>query len=888
MQRLLLFMVCLICMRANAQLTYTPIAIKQLDASVCWNVKLNVNYETNRIQLFGKIMDDSGNVLIETESDKLTLREGLQQLDATLVRTTRIRFLNDEVKKHLEHYGRLPTGRYQFCTTAKTTRDGEEVGDDCISLTQTNTDTVAKPSLLKLPKQIQVYGNASIEHIYSSRQGTDQVMPPNLMRIQAQPGISIYNVPLSMNLYYTTERTALRPNQFAVSFQFDEQKFKDNLRTLVEQKIMEQTKLNMAGMSRQYEQVAELGSINETLKGLSVNTSAISSLEAQIKSGEYAGIGESLSALTQQATDALNKIDYDKLKGQYVDAKNQLAEYVPKDSVEEREKKQLEDSLDTRLQQLELKKDSALGNISGYRQKLSNVLEKAKQLEEMTAKLKQLQATAQQFAQLTEKKGQLEGLQKRLEGATQGNYTEMGRLADPTVLKENLIERGMFTGMNKLFFGVRQLSVGTVYPYYSPLILNGIQVQGGALEINPGLFFLNITGGNTHLGARNVLDIFKSAYQRWMLGGRIGVGKVERSHFFINYIHSFDKSTTLPADISSAVRPAQNDVLGAELQLTFWKGRIKLLGEGAGVSFNRNRNDDALKLENSYYEKIPALLKPNLSTSYDYAYNARGDFNFWKGSLMSVYTEYIGPGYQSFGVPFLRNDVLRYGGRVEQTLWKNRIKLNGKYRYEIDNLIQSKRFTTTTHFYGGGFSFNQRKMPTFKIDYNGNLRKGTMAMQIMHNIAASSSYNYKIAKTNLRTAVNYQFITSDADSLSFSEYSLHNITFNQSVTFKAPVTILANLGFNQLQNIITTTQQIQFGAGVISMPAKNFNLGFNLDMVKNLTADYRIGTQLDLSYFFLKHLTISTNLRFNHYQNSSFTAANFNEVVLTTRLAVVW
>lgn len=872
----------------RSQLTYTPVALRQLDASVCWNVKLQVSYETNRVQLFGKISDDNGKVLIETESDKLVLREGTQNLDATTVRTSKIKFYDERVKRYLELYSRLPDGRYEFCTVAKAPNNGEEVGEDCISLTQTNTDTVAKPSLLHLPKEIQLYGSASVEHVYSNRQGTDQVMPPHLLRIQAQPGVSIYNVPVSMNLYYTTERTAARPNQFAVSFQFDAEKFKDNLRQMVERKIMEQTKLNVSGMSKQYAQVAELGNINESLKGMSPNTSEITSLEGQIKNGDYSNIGESVSALTEQATDALDKIDYNKLKGEYVDAKNQLAEYVPKDSVEEKQKQTLGDSLDARLQRLETKKDSVLGKLNGYNEKLKSVLERKKQLEEMTGKLKQLQETAQQFQQLTEKKNQLEGLQKTLDGATQGNYAEIGRLSDPTVLKDNLIERGLFTGMNKLFFGVQQLQIGTVYPYYSPLVMNGIQVQGGAIEINPSIFFLNITGGNTHIGATNMLDIFKSAYQRWMVGGKIGLGKVERSHFFVSYIHSFDKSNTLPAEVAPTVRPLQNDVLGVELQLTFWKGRIKLLGEGAGAGFNRNRNDSALKVENNYYEKVPAFLKPNLSTSYDYAYSARGDFNFWKGSLLSAFTEYIGPGYQSFGVPFLRNDVLRYGGRIEQTVWKNRIKVSGKYRYEIDNLIASKRFTTTTHFYGAGFSFNQRKLPTFKLDYNGNLRKGTFQTQLMHAINASSSYSYKISKINMRTSVNYQWMMSNADSISFSDYTLHNIMATQSITFKFPVTVLTNVGFNQMKNILSTTRQIQFGAGIMSSPFKNFNAGLNIDLAKNLGRDYRLGTTLDLSYFFLKHLTLSTNLRFNRYQNYLVTDLPFNEVVLTTRLAVVW
>lgn len=871
-----------------SQLTYTPIAFRQLDASVCWNVKLQVNSGGERVQLFGKISDDNGKLLLETESDKLFLQNGLNTLNATMVRTDKVKFYNNEAKQHLERYGVLPTGRYEFCTTAKISSDNEELGNDCVSLTQVSTDTVATKKLIQLPKGIQLYGSASIEHIYSNRQGTDQLMPPHLLRIQAQPGISIYNVPLSLNLYYTTERTYARPNQFAVSFNFDAQRFKDNLRTMVEHKIMEQTKINTASLSKQYEQVAELGSINDKLKGMSVNTSEISSLESQIKSGDYSNIGESISALSGQAIDALKKIDYDSLRTKYTDAKNQLAEYVPSDSVEEKQKKTLNDSLDARLLRLEAKKDSVIKELEGYQQKLNSLLEKKQQAEAMMQQLNQLKATAEQIQQLTEKKNYLEGVQKNLQSVSQANLGDISRLNDPTVLKQNLLEQGMFTGLNKLFFGVRQLSIGTVYPYYSPLILNGIQVQGGAIEINPGLFFLNVTGGNTHIGTTNLLDIFKSAYQRWMVGGRIGVGKPERSHFFLSYIHSFDKSNSLPSEISPTVRPNQNDVLGATLQLTFWKGRIRLLGEGAGCGFNRNRRDGTLNVENSLYQKIPAFLKPNLSTSYDYAYMARGDFNFWKGSLISFYTEFIGPGYNSFGVPFLRNDVLRYGGRVEQTLWKSRIKLTGKYRYEIDNLIESKRATSTMHFYGGGFSFNQRKLPSLKAEYNGNMRSNVFGEQMMHSVNFSTGYNYKISKTNLRTSANYQFIISNADSISFSDYTLHNIMLVQSVSFRLPVTVLATLGYNQLANTVQTNRQLQFGAGVISTPIKNFNAGLNLDFAKNIGRDYRLGTALDLSYFFLQHLTLSTNLRFNRYQNYFITDLPFNEVVLTTRLAVIW
>jgi hypothetical protein len=181
-----------------------------------------------------------------------------------------------------------------------------------------------------------------------------------------------------------------------------------------------------------------------------------------------------------------------------------------------------------------------------------------------------------------------------------------------------------------------------------------------------------------------------------------------------------------------------------------------------------------------------------------------------------------------------------------------------------------------------------RKLPTLKIDYNGNYRLGSLNKQLMNTVAVISGYNYKVAKTNMRTLINYQLVLSNADSVSFSDYTLHNVMLTQSVSFRFPVTLLANIGFNQMKNILQTTRQIQFGTGVFSTPFKNFSTGVNMDMAKNLGREYRLGTTLDVSYFFLKHFTVSTNFRFNRYQSYFSTDFPFNEIVLTTRLMIVW
>ena|GEM_PF-2094168 len=872
---------------ASAQVNFSSVSNRQLDPSICWNVRVQVMTAGERVELTGKIFDDNGKVLIECVSDKLMLRNGLNDLNYNMVRTTNVRFFDDEVKKHLQHYGTLPPGRYQFCTMAKTVADHEELGEDCISLTQASNPNLNVDGKAIL-KKFQFYGNASVEHIYATRQGTNQVIPPHLLRVQAQPGISFYTLPFGMNLFYTTERTSTRPNQFAVSFNFDAEKFKSNLRTLVEQKLFEQTKINTANLSKQYEQIADLENINQKLSGISSNSAEITSLEEKIKSADYSNLDQSLANLNTESNQALEKINYQEQRDEFQNTLNKLSEYVPQDSTEEKQKQLLTDILNRKIERLEIKKDSTIQSTDKNPTARDSLAVKKKQLDKMVSQLETLKMAAEQYQQLSEKKDYLEGIQSSLDGASKNNLTDLDRLNDPTILKQNLQEQGMFTGVNKLFFGVRQLSIGTVYPYYSSLLMNGIQVQGGALEINPGIFFLNVTGGNTDLGTGAITDIFKSAHQRWMLGGRIGLGKVERSHFFVSYIHSFDKKDANSTPFADSLRRKQNDVAGAEFQLTFLQGRIKLYSEVATSSFNRNQDDVSLVVNNQWYEQIPDFLRPNLSTSYDYAYTVRGDFSLWQGSLITLYNEYIGPGYTSFGVPFLRNDVLRYGGRVEQGMWKSRLKLRGKYRYEIDNLIVSKRTTSTTHFYGAGLSYNQKKVPTLRADYNGNRRNNAFNQQQMNSVSLSSGYSYKVSKKNLRTGINYQWMMSTADSISAAEYQLHNVSLNQSFSFVAPVTLLLTAGFNRLTSQLQANNQIQLGTGLVSSPVKGLNTALNIDVFKNLGKELRLGASLDVSYLFLKYFTISTGMRYNSYQNVVPSDAPFNEFVLVTKLMAVW
>ena len=871
-----------------AQLTFSPISLKQLDAAVCWNVRVQLNGTEERVELQGKVYDDGGSLLIECMSEKLFLRNGINALDAGSVRTANIRIFDTGVKKHLERYGVLPAGRYRFCTQALSASDNGDLGQDCITLTQIGVRDGAANKGRRASKYVETFGQAGVEHIYANRQGSNQQIPPHLLRAYAQPNLTLATLPFSANLFYTTERNVLLPDQYALSFQFDANRFKENLRTLVETKILESSKISLANEQNRLRKIAELESLGEQLKSLKApDNLEISALETEIKNTGTDEIPALLESLNQQTQQALQSIDYENQKQQLTESNNRLSEIVPQDTSEERQVSALRDTIDSRLKRLESRKDSVLNRLEGFAEKRRLLQEKKQKINDLQQQLDRAKQLAGQFSEMEQKRtelAQLTQLTSRLGSPSE----EILRLSDPQILRQNLVERGMFSGLNKLMFGVRQLSIGTVYPVFSPLTFNGIQVQGGALEINPGLFYLNITGGNTRLGSQSMSDVFENTYKRWVVAARLGVGRMESSHLIFSFMHASDREGSIPESFANILRPTENNVLSAQSQLSFWKRRIRLQGEAAACSYNRNQADSSLNVFVPEISQIPDFLKPSLSTSYDIAYTIRSELNLWKGSVINAFTEYIGPGYTSLGVPFLRNDVMRYGGRIEQQLFNTGLKLHLRYRHENDNLIQSKRATSTMTFATAGIAYSKSKKPSLRFEYSQNSRNSEAGIQDIIIASLNSGYSYKVRSMNLRTGLNLQQLSSSNDSLNIGDYSQRSVMATQSIALRKPITILASLGYNRLESTLQNQNQLLLGGGFTAAPGANFSIGLNADFAQNAEQDERFGIQTDINYMMFKNMVFSLSARLNRYQNPGVSETSFTEMFITSKLAVIW
>lgn len=876
------------------QIQYRPVASALLDASVCWNVSVTLSSGPERVQLFGKILDESGNLVLEAQSDVLQLNNGRNVVDKTSVRTANIKFHSANHKEYLQRYGQLPAGRYQFCTAAKTLSTNEEIGEDCTFLSQ-GIQSAVPSEQGKVNKTVDLFGNAGVEHVVASRQGTNQNIPSNVVRMQAQPGFSIATIPFTANAYYTTERSALLPDQFALSVDFDRDRFRKNLQSVVEKKLLSELQLNRADLLKKQQWTSELTQIDSKLRS-AANMADIGTLQSQLDNLNPDELDAEAAKMAALSAKAMQSLDYTNEKSKIEDVRNQVAIYMPRDSIEEARKKVILDSLDRRSRQLDHQKDSLILALNGGVNRMDSLRAKLNEVEELKRKISVVQESAELTQELMQRKEVLVQLMdvfdKGRAGAGDALKSASDNLKDPANLREMLISQGMFTGSNKLLFGLRQFSIGTVYPSYSPLVLNGVQIHGGALEIQPKGFYLNVTGGNLHLGVPLSTNETSPSYQRPIVAGRIGFGRMESTYLHFSYVHIFDNATSLPSVLANGIDPSQNDVTSGTLNLEVWKNRINLFAEVAASGFNRNRNDEVIPFENPTYERFPDFLKPTLSSSYDIAYTLRGDLKLWKGSDIRIYQDYIGPGYVSLGVPFLRNDVIRRGFRADQSFWKNRLRANINYRTESDNIYDNKGSTSEAEFYGGGIMLIYKKLPSIKLDYLNNVRSFSGADFKMNRYSLNSSWNYSIATLKLRSGLNYQFVSGNADSLSSLDYKLNNMMVVQNVSFRKPITLMFTAGRNTILTTDHLNEQWQFGAGVMGTPVKKLSCGVSVDMVKNETGESRFSVSSDIAWQIGKRINLTTNFRLNQFNDFLMESLGGQlpgeEYIVTSKLSFVW
>ncbi|MBX2991254.1 MAG: hypothetical protein KF749_08800 [Bacteroidetes bacterium] len=265
-------------------------------------------------------------------------------------------------------------------------------------------------------------------------------------------------------------------------------------------------------------------------------------------------------------------------------------------------------------------------------------------------------------------------------------------------------------------FGIRPqwgwgyANAGDFTESFTPYTLNGIQIRGGGVAINPGLFRFSALGGYSRRGEGGGFD-------RYLYGGKVGVGRDSESYFDLIFVRTRDIPSRFqvfypdsipPPDstqIGTAVNPYQetpqeNLVVALAGALRMFDNALSLNGEVSGSAFTRDMHSTAFN-----NEKIPSIIKglytPRLSSSADYAYTLGMNVNLSQLGFRAGFRR-IGPGYNSLGVSSLITDLseVLLGVNVRFQQWATSFT----WTRQNDNLLKQKINTTVRQTFGGNFS----------------------------------------------------------------------------------------------------------------------------------------------------------------------------------------
>jgi hypothetical protein len=484
-----------------------------------------------------------------------------------------------------------------------------------------------------------------------------------------------------------------------------------------------------------------------------------------------------------------------------------------------------------------------------------------------------------------------------------------------------LQELGVLSSTEKFFMNFPSLEFGVTYPRYTPLTLTSVPVTGANIEFNPGDFYIAFAGGSSQrqrtgeeirrFYTRTTLPeladtVIAPTYNRTLYGGRLGYGKKDGSHFFVTTMWARDDENDPPVDsvmsdsLGIPFAAKSNFVFGMDAAVAFAEDMIRFEGEINGSVVNGDVTTPGFK-NDDIPEFLIDIVDPTISSSIDYAYTLRTVVNIADvGTKLSGAVRMIGPGYQSFGAPNLRNDLFRYDLRFEQRLLNRQISFTSFYRHDRDNLIggedsvvQLKPATTEITAYGIGVGLSFRKYPYLRLNWapyhQTNDLSGERAVDnTTQTFSAITGYSFRTGSLTNSANLSYTLQNSETSSLA-ADYGVGALAFNYTAIFEFPLTLSAGIGLSNLTSGSDSTANIlsfDLGGSVVAFDIWESSLGITVSTQSDV--DSRFGFYLGSTLALWDYGFLDLRAEKNTYQNSFFFADQFEEFVLRTTLSTRW
>jgi len=477
-----------------------------------------------------------------------------------------------------------------------------------------------------------------------------------------------------------------------------------------------------------------------------------------------------------------------------------------------------------------------------------------------------------------------ERFEKEKEKIVSGNNLDVSKLTQKELQKiESDAKKKVNSRLSpiaKFISDFRSFGVGTTYPSYSPLTIQGIPLTGLNFEYNPGWFYIALAG------AKNLKAIENTSFTRQLYSGRIGYGQKDKSHFYFTGMYANDNTGSITVDSSNQLlKPNSNYLFGIEGRLNLFNEKLTIEAEAVGSMLTRDNRDP--DLEN---RSIPGFVKnifhPKISSQVDYSYSVKTVFNNEKSKTkLSAQVKMIGPGFVTLGNPSLRGDKLEVETRLEQKLANNQVTVRGSLKWFRDNLIKSRSATTTNMIPSLMVNLNFKKMPYVMLSYMPVFMKNDATSSELkfdyksHLFMLSSGHNVTIGKSYLNQSLSYTFNTASSLDTS-SGYTSHGLTLYETFTFEFPLTLSAGFSAQFFDYVNDYSRTLSFDGNINytfeEIITNTLGIGKSVDKDKNGKIYFYLGTGLNI----IKGVTLDIRAEKNLYTDWLNGVNNYDEFIL--------
>jgi hypothetical protein len=183
------------------------------------------------------------------------------------------------------------------------------------------------------------------------------------------------------------------------------------------------------------------------------------------------------------------------------------------------------------------------------------------------------------------------------------------------------------------------------------------------------------------------------AYQQFTYGAQLGYGNENGTHATLTGVYVRDAVSSLPDTIATGpsvlgpgetLSPQENFSLTPRVGVSLFDDRVFFQAEITASALTRD-----LRAPTDEVDPLPFYLGPALterrSTRLDYAGEAALRLR-WAPADLEMGYERIEPGFESLGVPQLRNDTERITARPSVSLLDQRLRLGGNVVFSHNNL----------------------------------------------------------------------------------------------------------------------------------------------------------------------------------------------------------